>query len=79
VVTASQRRRVVTHVQAAHHVSQRRACRALGFARSTQRYRSVRPPRRELRERLQTLALLKPQWGYRRLHWLLRREGWAVN
>ena len=78
-MTPTQRRRVVTHVRAAHHVSQRRACRALGFARSTQRYRSRRPPRPELRQRLQTLALLKPRWGYRRLHWLLRREGWTVN
>lgn len=51
----------------------------MGFARSSQRYRSVRPPRGELRARLHTLALLKPRWGYRRLHWLLRREGWAVN
>jgi putative transposase len=70
---------VVTHLQAAYAVSERRACRATGFARSSQRYRSVRPPRRALRDRLQTLALLKPRWGYRRLHWLLRREGWAVN
>ena len=70
---------MVTHLQAAYAVSERRACRATGFARSSQRYRSVRPPRRELRERLQTLALLKPRWGYRRLHWLLRREGWTVN
>jgi putative transposase len=86
VVTPTQRRAVVTHVRAAHHVRQRRACRALGVARSTQRYRStrpprteLRPPRTELRRRLQTLALLKPRWGCRRLHWLLRREGWAVN
>lgn len=78
-MTPTQRRAVVTHVQAAYHVSQRRACRGLGFARSTQRYRRTRPPRTELRRRLHTLALLKPRWGYRRLHWLLRREGWAVN
>ena len=78
-MTPRARRRVVTHLQAAYQVSERRACRATGFARSSQRYRSVRPPRRELRDRLQTLALLKPRWGYRRLHWLLRREGWMVN
>jgi len=23
--------------------------------------------------------MLKPRWGYRRLHWLLTREGWQVN
>jgi putative transposase len=78
-VTPRARWRVVTHLQAAYQMNERRACRTTGFARSTQRYWSVRPPRRELRERLLTLALLKPRWDYRRLHRLLRREGWAMN
>ena len=78
-MTPRKRRQVVTHLTAAFHVSERRACRATGFARSSQRYRSRRPRRDELRVRLQTLALLKPRWGYRRLHWLLRREGRVVN
>jgi len=33
----------------------------------------------ELRERLHTLALLRPRWGYRRLYRLLRRAGTIVN
>lgn len=78
-MTARARRQVVTHLTAAFGVSERRACRTTGFARSSQRYRSTRPPRHELRARLHTLALLKPRWGYRRLHWLLRREGVVVN
>lgn len=78
-MTASKRRQVVTHLTAAFHVSERRACRVTGFARSSQRYRRRRPRRDELRARLHTLALLKPRWGYRRLHWLLRREGRTVN
>lgn len=32
-----------------------------------------------MRERLHTLALLRPRWGYRRLYRLLRREGLIVN
>ena len=32
-----------------------------------------------LRERLHTLATLRPRWGYRRLYRLLRREGHVVN
>ena len=78
-MTATKRRQVVTHLRAAFHVSERRACRAMRFPRSSQRYTSRRAPCAELRERLRTLALVKPRWGYRRLHWLLRREGWAVN
>jgi len=52
-------------------ISEHRACRFTGFARSTQRYRTRRAPRTELRERLHTLAVLRPRWGYRRLHLLL--------
>ena len=79
MVTAPDRRRVVTHIKAAYHVSERRACRTTGFARSSQRYRSRRPRRDALRARLHALALEKPRWGYRRLHWLLQREGETVN
>ena len=79
MVTPTKRRQVVTHLTAAFHVSERRACRATGFARASQRYASRRPRRDELRERLHTLALLKPRRGYRRLHWLLAREGCAAN
>ena len=60
-------------------VSERRACRYTGFARSSQRYRTCRPARTELRARLQTLATERPRWGYRRLYVLLRREGYVVN
>ena len=32
-----------------------------------------------LRARIRELAGERPRWGYRRIHVLLRREGWAVN
>jgi len=79
VVTPAQRQTAVTEAMGAAGISERRACRFTGFPRSSQRYDSCRPPRTELRARLQTLALLRPRWGYRRLHWLLRREGECVN
>lgn len=60
-------------------VSERRVCRYLGFARSTIRYRSVRPSDTLLRHRLRELAGERTRWGYRRLHVLLAREGWVVN
>ena len=77
-MTVSARRRAVRDVMTAAQVSERRACRFTGVARATQRYRPMRDDA-ALRERLETLAVLKPRWGYRRLHWLLRREGWGVN
>ena len=39
------------------------------------RYRSRRPPERELRARLRDLANDRGRFGYRRLFILLRREG----
>jgi putative transposase len=43
------------------------------------RYHSVRPPQEALRARIRSLAAERPRWGYRMLHTLLQREGWAVN
>lgn len=78
MVTAPLRRRAVREAMTAAQLPERRACRYTGFARASCRYRSTRDDR-ALRERLETLAVVKPRWGYRRLHWLLVREGWPVN
>lgn len=59
-------------------ISERRACRVLGFHRSTQRHRSTRDDR-DLADKLRTLARERPRFGYRRLHILLRRQGEVVN
>jgi putative transposase len=73
------RRDVVAVLQGSYRVSERRACSAMGFHRSAQRYRSRRDPQVELRMRLRDLAAVRVRDGYRRLHVLLRREGWLVN
>jgi putative transposase len=69
----------VEHVERELGVSERKACAVLGQHRSTQRYRSRRDPQVELRMRLRDLAASWVRYGYRRLHVLLRREGWPVN
>jgi len=66
-------------LRAAYQISERRACHATGFERSSQRYKSGRDPQVGLRIRLKDLAAVRIRYGYRRLHVLLRREGWAVN
>ncbi len=73
------RREVVGVLQGAYQVSERRACSAMGFGRSSQRYWSRRDPQAALRMRLKDLAAVRVRYGYRRLHVLLRREGWVVN
>jgi putative transposase len=72
-------RRAVGHVQAEFEMSERGACHAMGFARSTHRYRARRTDPPQLLNRLRELASRRPRFGYRRLHELLRREGFQVN
>ena len=62
-----------------HGLSQRRACELVGVDRSTLRYRCRRPEDRALRERLRELAAERRRFGYRRLGWMLAREGHTIN
>lgn len=78
-MTPGAKRDAVAHLKEAHQVSERRACSTLGADRSTVRYRSIRPPDDALRGRLRALSTERRRFGYRRLHILLRREGWRVN
>lgn len=73
-MTPEQRRTAVTLARQAAGVSERRACRYTGFARSSQRYRTQRAPDTVLRSRLHELATKKPRWGYRQLTRVLRRQ-----
>jgi len=73
------KRAVVTHLVEAHGLSERRACRLAVLNLSTWQYRARRQKRSTLRERLKELAGQRRRFGYRRLHALLRREGWQVN
>ena len=66
-------------VQAAHGVSERRSCVALGVDRSTIRYRSTKPDQAPLRLRIRDLAKTRVRYGYFRIYILLRREGWMVD
>lgn len=61
-------------------LSERRVCRALGFSRSSHRYRCrTRTGEEALVQELKTLSGAHPRYGYRRIHALLKRAGWAVN
>ena len=60
-------------------MSERRACKAIGCCRMTVRYESTRPDDRDLRERMKAIAHERRRFGYRRVHILLKREGYVVN
>ena len=78
MVTAAQRRRAVEHLKS-RRVSERRACRILGFSRS-----AIWSPLKGrddavLRERLKALAERYPRYGYPTLHDMLRAAGHVTN
>lgn len=60
-------------------MSERRACKAIGCCRMTVRYESARPDDHDLRERMKAIAHERRRFGYRRVHILLKREGYLVN
>lgn len=78
MVTATQRRRAVDHLKD-RRISQRRACRLVGFSRSA----SWRPLQGRndgpLRAALKELAERYPRYGYPTLHDMLRAKGLVLN
>jgi putative transposase len=66
-------------LQVCYQVSERRVCRVLQVSRCCCRYRSIADEQAALKIRLKDLAQARVSYGYRRLHVLLKREGWQVN
>jgi putative transposase len=69
----------VAFLQTGFRISERRAAHVIQIERSSLRYRSTARDQTALRMRLRDLAAARVRYGYRRLHVLLRREGWRVN
>jgi len=79
MVSPTRKRDAVAVLQSSYRISTRRACGLVGHHRSTQLYRSKRRDASGLRQRMKELAAARPRYGYRRIHTLLRREGWTDN
>jgi putative transposase len=83
VVSPQARRESVAVFRTAADSSERHACGQLEVLRAMLRYRQRETRFAEandrLRVRLRELAEDRRHWSYRRLHVLLRREGWTVN
>ncbi|MGY3408379.1 putative transposase [Bradyrhizobium sp. GM5.1] len=60
-------------------MSERRACKAIGCCRMTMRYRTTQADDASLRQRMRAMAQERRRFGYRRLHVLLKREGYLIN
>jgi putative transposase len=80
MVSPTRKRDAVAVLQASYRIATRRACRLVGHHRSTQRYKSTGTrDATALRARMKELAAARPRYGYRRIHTLLKREGWKDN
>src|SRR3954467_9964461 len=80
LLSPARRRACVEHIRSVLKVSERRACRALGQPRSTQR----KAPRGQEDEEALTADLVElarqyGRYGYRKITALLRDAGWLVN
>ena len=78
MVSPQAKREAVTVLMTERNFGVARACGLLRISRALYRYQSRRPEPSGLRERIDELAALKRRYGYRRIHVLLRREGWRV-
>lgn len=78
-VRADRARELVGYMQSSYGVSERRACDVFPTNRATVRYKSRRPDQAGLEMRIKELAATRVRYGYRRIHVLLRREGWQIN
>lgn len=73
------KRVVVTYIIDHYGLKLARACRLIKQVRSTQYLSSRKDPKLALRQRLRELAQVRVRWGYRRLHVLLKREGFQLG
>jgi putative transposase len=79
MVTPGAKRDAVAHARGCYGLSERRACHLIGIARRVARYQPSRPDDTDLRQRLRELAAVRRRFGYRRLGYLLAREGLKPN
>ena len=66
---------IVSH----YDLDMRRACKLVKQWRSVQYYKSVKDPKQDLRQRMREIAQTRVRYGYRRVHVLLKREGWKLG
>jgi putative transposase len=79
-VSPPAKRRAVRHLMAEREYSERRACQLVGISRSSARYTPQPKPEEEaFKQQVRQLAQQHPNYGYRRITALLRREGSSVN
>ena len=79
-MSPARRREAVVRIQERFGLSERRACRAVGQHRASQRHQPRRRDADEpIRRRLREISATDPRFGYRRAWAVLQRDGVTVN
>ena len=78
MVGVAARREVVEFIKT-RQISERRGCRLVSLNRKSCRYQHKCRVDNSLVKRVRELAIEYPRFGYRRIHALLKREGWELN
>jgi len=79
MVKPADRREAVGYMQTHYQASERRSCHVLRIYRSAYRRKPTKDEQAYLRMRIKEIASVRVRYGYRRIHVLLRREGWKIN
>src|SRR4030088_2750721 len=79
MVTPAAARKAVARLVDGYGMSERRACKTIGCCRMTMRYKTTREDDAGLRQRMKAISHERRRFGYRRLHVLLKREGYVIN
>ena len=75
----ARKRKLVDTLKVDWEVSIRRACSVLKVDRSLYVYESRRGEQAELKLKIKDICQTRVRYGYRRVHILIKREGWPVN
>ena len=73
------RRKLVDEMRGEWGVSIRRTCRVFLVDTSTYHYKSRPPGQAALEQRINEICQTRVRYGYRRVHVLLRRQGWSLG
>ena len=75
----ARKRQLVDQLKYDWKVSARRACATRRVARSIYNYKFRRNDQADLKVKIRDICETRVRYGYRRVHILLKREGWEVN
>jgi putative transposase len=80
VVSPGARRAVMKYLIQEHKTSERKACKIVQLCRSSGRYKMKKDAEEdELYQRIKAIVEERRRFGYRRIGYLLMREGYRIN